>query len=44
MVKKRRTRDLVSGKCNLRCQYCYNSKFNEKEEVNNELNLDEIKN
>ena len=43
MVKKRRFHIEITGKCNLRCQYCYNSKFNEKEEVNNELNLDEIK-
>ena len=43
MIKKRRFHIEITGKCNLCCQYCYNSKFNEKEEVDNELTLEEIK-
>ena len=42
MVNKRRFHIEITGKCNLKCQYCYNSDFNEKEKVDNELTLSEI--
>lgn len=42
MVKKTRFHIEITGKCNLGCKYCYNSKFNEKDNVENELSTDEI--
>ncbi|MFA7253599.1 MAG: radical SAM protein [Patescibacteria group bacterium] len=31
----------VTGKCNLRCRYCYNSAFSTPEQLDNELTLEE---
>lgn len=33
-----------TGKCNLKCKYCYNSKYQSKKQVENELTFFEIKN
>ena len=39
---KKRFHIEITGKCNIRCKYCYNSKFNAVEEVSNQLTIDEI--
>ncbi len=33
----------VTGKCNLRCKYCYNSRYAEEEQLKTELTTDRIK-
>ncbi|NCN51924.1 radical SAM protein [archaeon] len=39
----KRLRIEITGKCNLKCKYCYNSRFNQLDEVKNQLTLEEIK-
>jgi len=33
----------ITGRCNLRCIYCYNSKFNTEEKIREEMNTEDIK-
>jgi MoaA/NifB/PqqE/SkfB family radical SAM enzyme len=33
----------VTGKCNLNCKYCYNSKFNEKKMIETEMSTEDVK-